>query len=44
MIISPKTLDEKKRIQALYDYEILDSDAEKAFDDLTILASEICET
>lgn len=44
MIIAPVTADEKKRIKALYDYEILDTEAEKAFDDLTLLASEICET
>jgi len=44
MIISPITIDEQKRIKALYDYEILDTEAEKSFDDLTLLASEICET
>jgi len=44
MMISPVTIDEKKRIKALYDYEILDTEAEKAFDDLTLLASEICGT
>jgi anti-sigma regulatory factor (Ser/Thr protein kinase) len=35
---------EKARLQALHRYKILDTDAEKAFDDLTILASHICET
>ncbi|WP_217875015.1 hybrid sensor histidine kinase/response regulator [Pseudoalteromonas shioyasakiensis] len=35
---------EKQRLEALYDYEIVDSEAEKVFDDLTTLASEICET
>ena len=44
MITSPITVDEKKRIKALYDYEILDTEAEEAFDDLALLASEICET
>jgi signal transduction histidine kinase/CheY-like chemotaxis protein len=44
MMISPVTIDEQKRIKALYDYDILDTEAEKAFDDLTLLASEICET
>ena len=44
MKISPITIDETKRIKALYDYEILDTEAEKTFDDLTLLASEICET
>lgn len=37
-------LDENARLQALYRYRILDSDPEKAFDDLTILASHICQT
>ena len=35
---------EKARLQALHGYKILDTDPEKAFDDLTILASHICET
>jgi anti-sigma regulatory factor (Ser/Thr protein kinase) len=35
---------EKARLQALRRYKILDTDPEKAFDDLTILASHICET
>ena len=35
---------EKARLQALLKYKILDTDPEKAFDDLTILASHICET
>lgn len=35
---------EKDRLQALLKYKILDTDPEKAFDDLTILASHICET
>jgi len=37
-------LNEKARLQALRSYKILDTDPEKAFDDLTILASHICET
>jgi len=37
-------LNEKARVQALRRYRILDTDPEKAFDDLTILASFICET
>ena len=36
--------DEESRLKALYEYEILDTEAEKVFDDLTQLASEICET
>ena len=35
---------EAARLQALRSYKILDTDPEKAFDDLTILASHICET
>ena len=35
---------EKARVQALRQYKILDTDPEKAFDDLTILASSICNT
>lgn len=35
---------EQDRLNALYDYDVLDTEAEKVFDDLTQLASEICET
>ena len=35
---------EKARLKALFDYHVLDTEAEKVFDDLTLLASEICET
>jgi len=35
---------EKARVEALRSYKILDTDPEQAFDDLTILASHICET
>ena len=41
---APLTKNEQERLQALYDYDILDTDAEKVFDDLTLLASEICNT
>lgn len=44
MISAPVTNDENERIKALYGYDILDTEAEKVFDDLTQLASEICET
>ena len=37
-------LSEKSRLQALRGYRILDTDPEKAFDDLTLMASQICET
>ena len=36
--------DEQARLRALRSYKILDTDPEKAFDDLAILASHICET
>jgi signal transduction histidine kinase/ActR/RegA family two-component response regulator len=39
-----KPLNENERLRALFEYEILDTGSEKAFDDLTLLASEICET
>lgn len=35
---------EDERLKALYRYEVLDTAAEKVFDDLTELASEICDT
>ncbi len=35
---------EKARVQALRRYKILDTDPEKAFDDLAIVASSICNT
>lgn len=37
-------LDEQKRLEALYSYNILDSDIEKDFDELTEMAAAICET
>src|SRR6476646_6064250 len=37
-------LNEKARIEALHKYRIRDTDPEKAFDDLTILAAHICQT
>ena len=36
--------DEAERLAALKEYEILDSDREEEFDDITTLASEICQT
>jgi anti-sigma regulatory factor (Ser/Thr protein kinase) len=38
------TTDESARLAALRKYRILDTDPERAFDDLTLLASHICET
>jgi anti-sigma regulatory factor (Ser/Thr protein kinase) len=36
--------DEAARLKALHHYRILDTDPEQAFDDLTLLASQICGT
>lgn len=36
--------EEEDRLEALRSYDILDTDAEQSFDDLTLLASRICET
>lgn len=41
---APLPSNEADRLKALYDYEILDTDPEQAFDDLTRLASQICGT
>jgi len=44
MQIAPLPKNEQERLQALYRYQILDSDFEKEFDDLVKLASYICGT
>jgi len=41
---APDHPQEKRRLQALLDYLVLDTEAEQAFDELTQLASSICET
>ncbi|MDJ1497132.1 GAF domain-containing sensor histidine kinase [Cytophagaceae bacterium DM2B3-1] len=38
------SLEEAKRLQALFSYHILDTPAEKDFDDIVCLASQICQT
>jgi GAF domain-containing protein len=43
-MISPKPRNEKHRLATLRGYEILDTEPEAAFDDLTSLASYICQT
>lgn len=43
MNISPHTLDETERLEALYEYDVLDTEVEKIFDDLTQLAAQICD-
>lgn len=44
MKVAPKPANEQARIEELKSYEILDTLPEKDFDDLTLLASEICQT
>jgi PAS domain S-box-containing protein len=44
MIPAPTPRDESERLGALRGYEILDTDAERKFDDLTLLAKHICDT
>ena len=44
MKTAPLHPQEKQRLKKLYDYDVLDTEAEQVFDDLTRLASEICGT
>lgn len=39
---APLPLNETQRLQGLHGYEVLDTPAEAAFDDLTLLATQIC--
>ena len=41
---APLTPDEQRRLSTLRLYQILDTAGEKVFDDLTLLASQICQT
>lgn len=43
-MIPAKPENEQKRLETLWGYEILDTKPETAFDDLTFLASYVCET
>jgi len=43
-MIAPKPANEKQRLATLRGYEILDTEPEAGFDDLTALASYICQT
>src|SRR4028119_1706354 len=40
---APKSPNEEARLQALREYDILDTDPEIGFDDLTLLAASICD-
>ena len=44
MISAPPTADEEERLNALNRLEILDTLEEQAYDDLTLLAAQICDT
>src|SRR5437667_11301677 len=43
-MIPAKPDNEKQRLETLRGYEILDTDPEASFDDLTLLASYVCQT
>lgn len=43
-MIPAKPPNEKQRLETLWGYEILDTEPEAAFDDLTFLASYVCQT
>ena len=44
MQVAPLPENEDERLKALFDYDILDTEAEQVFDDLALLASQICNT
>lgn len=44
MVNAPLPANESDRLQALYQYKVLDTAAERGFDDITQLAAQICQT
>jgi PAS domain S-box-containing protein len=44
MISAPLAENESERLEALQRYEVLDTESEEKFDDLTLLAKHICDT
>lgn len=44
MIAATAPRDESERLEALLRYEILDTEAERKYDDLTLLARHVCDT
>ena len=44
MKAAPLPQNEDERLAELLSYDVLDTEAEQLFDDLTALASQICET
>jgi hypothetical protein len=43
-MVAPFPMNEDERVQALLDYRVLDTTSEQAFDQLAVLASQICQT
>src|SRR5882724_6160084 len=41
---TPEPVNEAQRLETLRQYDVLDTPAEQAFDDLALLASQICQT
>ncbi len=44
MVATPLPADEERRLDILREYEILDTAAEKVFDDITAVAAQVCRT
>lgn len=44
MLKAPTPKTEKERLEALLQYQVLDSETEQLYDDITSLASELCQT